>query len=56
MVSFISQVVTSIKGTSWPTNEKDTGKCSGQMVHSTKVNGRLAYKVVKGKSIYQVVR
>ena len=49
MANCISQVVTFIKVISLKIKEKDTERCFGQMVHSTKEIGKEEYRMEKDK-------
>lgn len=53
MVNFIFQVETFIKAILFRIENKDMGKCSGQMEVSTKENGKMGLKMGKGKFIWQ---
>lgn len=56
MVSYTFQVAIFTKEISLMIKDKDMDKCFGQMDLSTKENGRMVFKMVKGKSIYQGIK
>ncbi len=56
MVSYTFQVAIFTKEISLMIKDKDMDKCFGQMDLSTKGNGRMAFKMEKGKYIYQGIK